>query len=122
VCVSHCHFGGADVGHLGQGQHVVEARLGGEVEDAFGVVSGGFIDPAAAPRRCAGAFELGALYGKAHLGKAQEDQAEDGAGVFLCLEAGIGAELIGGIPQALFQRGVVVVLFGWGDPKHSLSR
>ena len=40
---------GADVGHLGQGQQVVEARLGGEVEDAFGVVGGGFIDAAAAP-------------------------------------------------------------------------
>jgi hypothetical protein len=40
---------GADVSHLRQGQQVVEARLGGEVEDAFGVVGGRFIDPAAAP-------------------------------------------------------------------------
>ena len=30
--------------------------------------------------------------GKAHFGKAQEDQAEDGAGAFLRLEAGIGTE------------------------------
>jgi hypothetical protein len=40
---------GADVGGLRQRQQVVEARIGGEVEDAFGVVSDGFIDPAAAP-------------------------------------------------------------------------
>lgn len=41
--------------------------------------------------------------------------SEDGAGIFLRLEAGIGAELIGGIPQALFQRGGGVVFFGRGQ-------
>ena len=39
---------GADVLALGQGQQVVEARLGREVEDAFCVVGGGLIQPAAA--------------------------------------------------------------------------
>ena len=38
---------GADVGHLGQCQQVVKARLGGEIEDAFGVVGGGLVDAAA---------------------------------------------------------------------------
>ena len=37
---------------------------------------------------------------KAHFGKAQEDESEDGARVFLRLEAGIGAEPVGveGLP------------------------
>ena len=41
---------GADVGDFGQHQQVIEAGLGGEVEDAFSVVGGGVINPAAAPR------------------------------------------------------------------------
>ena len=62
------------------------------------------------------------LGGKADFGKAQEDQAEDAAGVFLRLEAGVGTELVGGIPQALFERGGGGVFFGGGDPLHRLSR
>ena len=86
----------------GSVKQVVEARLGAEVEDAFGVVGGGFIDPAAASGTAACGFELAALGGKADLGEAQEDQAKDGAGVFLRLKAGIGAELVSGVPKALF--------------------
>ncbi len=67
------------------------------------------------------AFQLGALGGEADFGEAQEDVAEDGRGVFLGLEAGVGAELVRGIPEAFFQRGVVGVLFGWGDPDHVVS-
>jgi hypothetical protein len=48
---------------------------------------------------------------EAGLGEAQEDEAEDGRGVFLGLEAGVGAELVGGIPEAFFERGVVGVFF-----------
>jgi len=51
-------------------------------------------------------FQLGALGGEPDFGEAQEDEAEDGRGVFLGFEAGVGAELVGGIPQALFQRGL----------------
>jgi polar amino acid transport system substrate-binding protein len=58
---------------------------------------------------------------KRSFGKAQEDQAEDGAGVFLRLEAGIGTELVGSIPQALFERGGGGVFFGGGDPVHAQS-
>ena len=61
-----------------------------------------------------------ALGGEADLGEAQEDEAEDGAGVFLGLEAGVGAELVGGVPQALFERGGGGVFFGRGDPVHAL--
>ena len=106
----------ADVGGLGQLQQVVEARLGAQVEDAVGVVGGGFIHSAAATGRGAGLLQLRALGGEAHLGEAQEDQAEDGAGVLLGLQAGIGAELVGGIPQALFERGRGGVFFGVRDP------
>ena len=51
-----------------------------------------------------GFLQLGPLGGEADFGEAQADEAEDGAGVFLRLEAGVGAELVGGVPQALLER------------------
>ena len=85
------------------------------------MVGGGFLDPIASPGRHARSFQLAALQGKAHFGKAQEDQAEDGARVFLRLEARIGAELVGGVPEALFERAGGGVLFGGGDPVNGVS-
>ena len=52
-------------------------------------------------------------------GKAQEEEAEGGTGVFLPLEAGICAKLVGGIPPALFKRCGGKVFFREGDPLHS---
>ena len=63
-------------------------------------------------------FQLRALRGEADFGEAQEDEAEDGRGVFLGLEAGVGAELVGSVPETLFERAVDRVLFGWSDPVH----
>ena len=68
---------GPDVGDFGQREQKVETCLGREVEDAFGVIGGGLIDAVAAPGRCGGTFELGALNGKADLSKTQEDEAKD---------------------------------------------
>jgi hypothetical protein len=48
---------------------------------------------------------------EADFGKAQEDETEYRRGVFLRLEAGIGAELVGGIPKAFFERGGGSVFF-----------
>ena len=48
------------------------------------MVGGGFLDPIASPRRHASGVQLAALQGKA-----QEDQAEEGARVFLRLESGV---------------------------------
>jgi len=45
--------------------------------------------------------------------------AKDGRGVFLGLEAGVGAKLVRGIPEAFLERGVVSIFFRRGDPKHS---
>ena len=67
-------------------------------------------------------LQPGALGGEADFSEAQEDEAENGRRVFLGLEAGVGAELVGGIPEAFFQRGVVGVFFGWGDPDHGVAR
>ena len=53
----------------------------------FGVVGGGFVDTAAATGRGFTGNDLAALEGEADFVKAQEDQAEDGAGVFLSLES-----------------------------------
>jgi len=58
------------------------------------------------------------LNGETHLGKTQEDEAKDGAGVFLRLEARVGAELVGGVPQALFERCAGAVFFWVDDPLH----
>jgi hypothetical protein len=105
----------------GRVEQVVESRLGGQVQDALGVVSRRIVNPRTAPGRCASVFQLGALGGKADFGEAEEDEAEDGRGVFLGLEAGVGAELVRGIPEAFLKRGGGVVFFGWGDPVHGKS-
>ena len=55
---------------------------------------------------------------KPGFGEAEGDEAENRRGVFLGLEAGVGAELVGGIPQTFFERGIVGVFFGRGDPVH----
>ena len=108
----------ANVRRLGEGEQVVEAGLGGEVKDVSGVVGGGFVDATGAAGGGPGLFEGGPEGGEADLGEAEEDEAEDGAGVFLGLEAGVGAKLIGGGPEALFERGRGGVFFGGGDPVH----
>jgi hypothetical protein len=51
-----------------------------------------------------GLVKRGAADGKAGLGRGQKDEAEDWAGVLLGGKAGIGAEIIGGIPKLFFQR------------------
>jgi len=76
---------GPDVFGLGEVEQVVEAGGGRQVEQALGVVSGGIVEPGAAPRGGGGGFELGALDGEPGLGEAQENEAEDGRGVFLSL-------------------------------------
>jgi hypothetical protein len=50
----------------------------------------------------------------------QEDDAEDRAGVFLRLQAGVGPELVGGSPETRFKRGGVGVLRGRCDPFHNV--
>ena len=80
------------------------------------MVGAGIIDAQAAARGSGGFFELRSLLREARLGEAQEDEAEDGRGVLPRLQAGVGAELIGGRPQAFFERVVGVVLFVWALP------
>lgn len=49
-----------------------------------------------------------AFYSKAHLGEVQKNGAKD--------RAGVGADLVGGVPQALFKRGGGGVCFDRDDP------
>ena len=72
------------------------------------------------PTRRASFFQRGALNGETDFGKPQEDEAEDGRGIFLRLQFGIGAQLVGGIPEAFFQRRIVSVFFRWGDSVHKI--
>lgn len=97
---------------------MVEAGVGREVEDALGVVGGGIVDARAAARTGGGFFEDGAAEREADLGEAKEDDAEDGAGVFLGLQAGVGAKLVGAVPEAFFEGLRKGVLLGRGDPLH----
>ncbi len=112
---------GADVGRFGQGQQMVEARRGRQVKHAGGVIGGRFVQATAAAGAGLRAGQAGALRRKAHLGEAQEDEAQDGAGILLRLQPGVSAELIGRVPQALFQRGGGGILFGAGNPMHRAS-
>lgn len=59
----------ADVLGFGAVEQVIEPRLGGQIEDALGVVGGGFIDAAASTGGGAGFFQLGALCGEADFGE-----------------------------------------------------
>jgi len=77
-----------------------------------------FSPPASAPTFCAGFLQLGALGSETHFGEPQEDEAQDECRVFLRLETGVGAELVRGIPEAFFERGVLGVFFRWDDPDH----
>ncbi len=54
-------------------------------------------------------FRIIAPGGEANLGEAQVEEAEDGRGVFLGLETGVGAERVGGAPETFLERGVVRV-------------
>ena len=55
--------------------------------------------------------------GETDFGEAQEDEVEDGRGVFLGLEAGVGAELVGGVPEAFFRARRWRCLFQTGRSK-----
>jgi hypothetical protein len=47
--------------------------------------------------------------------KAREYEIQDGAGIFLFLEAGVSPELISGIPDPLFERSASSFFLGRGD-------
>jgi hypothetical protein len=69
----------------------------------------------------AGLFQDDSFGGEADFGEAQEDEAEDGRGVLLGLEAGVRAELVGGVPKALFECRRGDVFFRRCDPVHGLE-
>ena len=107
-----------DVFSFGKLEQIIEPSHNRQIEDALGMVGGRFFHAATAPRRCPCLLQLGALGHEADFCKSQEDQAKNWRGVFLGLEAGIGPELVGGIPQAFFQRIAGLIFFLWSDPIH----
>ena len=96
----------ADVGALGQPEQLGEARLGRQVQHALGLIARLGKRQRAAPVALRGLEALVRLL-EAVVGVAQEDQAEHRHRVFRGLELGVGAELVGGVPQALFDLGGV---------------
>ncbi len=59
-----------------------------------------------------------ALGSKADFGEVQEYEAEDRRRILLGFKTGVGSKLVGRVAEALFQRGIAAVFFGWGDPVH----
>jgi hypothetical protein len=100
----------ADVGAFGQVEERGEAGFVGEIENALGLVVG-FGDGAAAGFL---GGQPGFGLGESEIGVAEEDQAEDGDGVFGGFELRVGAEFVGGAPEGLFEVGVVSG-HGWGS-------
>jgi len=87
---------------VGQGHEVIELRLGSQEDGALlGEVLLG-----QCPRLAAATGQLGLdlfLYCQvAAIGVAQEHQAHDGQAVFVAGVVGIGAQIIGGAPEAFF--------------------
>ena len=72
-------------------------------------------------RRRPAVFQGGTASEEADLGEAQEDEAEDGLGVLRRGEAGVRAELVRRVPQAVFQRLGARVLLGGCDPVHPVT-
>ena len=114
--------GFARVSALGQCEKVVEPCVGREVEHSHSVVGSGLVQTGTAARGAGGLFQLGALGGEADLGEAQEDEAEDGGGIFLGLQARVGTELIRSSPEPLLQGVGGSVLLRWGNPDHGRLR
>ena len=92
-------------------QQVVEARWLRKVNHALGMVGGRIIHARAAPGGGAGFLQLGALGSEANFGEAQEDEAENRLGILGLLEARASPQLVSGVPEAFFKRGVVLVFF-----------
>ena len=87
----------------GSWRRVEKRALSGRREDTFGLVI------ALADGAASGALsgEAGLGLGEFVVGVAQKDEAEDGDGVLGRLQLGIGAELVGGSPEAFFEFGGV---------------
>lgn len=111
---------GADVLGLGQTEQIVVARLGRQVNDAFGLVRVRFVQRGATAQRYVGLFQHAALGRKTELGEAQKNEAEYGRRVLLGLEARVGAELIRSVPEIFLKRCGRRVFLLRGDPLHSL--
>lgn len=121
--------GGADhflvLAAFGPGEEFGVAGVGREVKHAFGVVGGGFVEARTSSGRVALPttgrlfFEDGAAFGEANIGKAEEDEPQNRSGILGGGEAGIGAELVSGFPQAFFESVGGGVFFRWSDPLHS---
>ena len=108
------------VGGFRQRQEMVETGVRCEVKHSVSVIRAGVFQARAASRRGGGFIQLGALYSKSNFCKAQKDETEDRLGVLRCGEAGVGAELVCGVPKAFFERVVSGVFFRWSYPLHAL--
>ena len=88
-----------EVGSFWQGLEVGEAGRLRHVHDAPGLIVG--LTHLTAPGRLARQFLL--HLGEAHVGVAEEDQAQNGEAVLGGGQGGVGSELVSGLPQTVFK-------------------
>jgi hypothetical protein len=72
-------------------------------KQVVGMVGAGVVHAGASASRNSGIFQLGPLRREAGFREAQKDEAEHRLGVLPSLQAGVGAELVSGIPEALLK-------------------
>lgn len=101
----------AHVGRFRKREQVIEARFGCQKQNDISVICGGVIHPGATPRRGWEFLQPGTLRRKSDFSEPKKDEAKDWLRVFRSLEAGVGAELVGGIPETLFKRVIGGVFF-----------
>ena len=107
-----------EVRSFGQVQQVIKPGGCGQVKNALRMVGRRFIYSRTTAGGGTGLFQLCILGVEADFSKAQEDETEHWLGVFGLFQSRTSPELVGGIPQAFFQRGGVYVFFGWRYPLH----
>ena len=105
--------GGRAVGPVGQGDEVVEARLGPQEEGVLAREVGPRDRPPAAPARRQARLDLVPHGEIAAVGVAQEDEAHDRQEVLVAGVLRVGAQRVGRAPQAPFD-GVDVFELGHG--------
>ena len=91
---------------------MIEAGVGRQVEDAFGVIRGGVVHAASRDemkRAVPSSFKRCAA--KRTSAKRRKIRPRTGAEYSCDLRPGVGAELISGIPEALFERASDAVFF-----------
>ena len=82
------------------------------------MVGGRFVHAGTTPGRRGHLLQTGPNLRESDIGKAEKDETQDRGGILRGVEAAIRPQLVGRIPETLFQRVCRSVFLRWGDPLH----